>query len=283
MACAMRSSVALPEWGQSESRGWVACMPQVASAKPHAGPFSTFRYRARMSEPKPVRFTATLRRPAQPKNATWRFLRVPPAASKQLPSRGMVSVTGTLGGHAFKATLEPDGEGSHWLKVPRALHEGAAAEAGKTVVLELLPVDKDRNRSCRLASSWRWRHRPRPRGNGRRSRQRRGATSSSGLPPPSRTRPANAVSAPAATCWKRARSGSAASIVPACTAAATSARRRKWGQSEFRAQPDRQASTSISKEWVRRIGWASILQGNGGHQGAYQARLPAPCPSSRAA
>ena len=101
------------------------------------------RYRARMSEPTPVRFTATLLRPAQPKNATWRFLRVPPTASKQLPSRGMVSVTGTLAGHAFKATLEPDGEGSHWLKVPRALHEAASAEAGKTVALELLPVDKE--------------------------------------------------------------------------------------------------------------------------------------------
>ena len=74
-----------------------------------------------MTEPKSVRFTAALLRPAQPKNATWRFLRVPPAASKQLPSRGMVSVTGTLDGQAFKATLEPDGEGSHWLKVPRAL------------------------------------------------------------------------------------------------------------------------------------------------------------------
>lgn len=98
------------------------------------------RYRARMSEPKTVRFTATLLRPAEPKNATWRFLRVPSAASKQLPSRGMVSVTGTLDGRAFKATLEPDGEGSHWLKVPRALHEAAA---GQTVALELVPVDKE--------------------------------------------------------------------------------------------------------------------------------------------
>jgi hypothetical protein len=96
-----------------------------------------------MTQPKSVRFTAKLLRPAQPKNATWRFLRLPADASKQLPSRGMVSVTGTLDGHAFKATLEPDGEGSHWLKVPRALHEAAAAQAGKVVVLELLLVDKE--------------------------------------------------------------------------------------------------------------------------------------------
>ena len=96
-----------------------------------------------MNEPKAVRFTATLLRPAQPKNATWRFLRVPPAASRQLPSRGMVSVTGTLEGHAFKATLEPDGEGSHWLKVPRALLEATGVEAGKTAALEVVPVDKE--------------------------------------------------------------------------------------------------------------------------------------------
>ena len=96
-----------------------------------------------MSEPTPVRFTAMLLRPAQPKNATWRFLRVSAEASKHLSSRGMVSVTGTLDGHAFMATLEPDGEGSHWLKVPRALHEAASAEAGKSVALELVPVDKE--------------------------------------------------------------------------------------------------------------------------------------------
>ena len=96
-----------------------------------------------MTDPNPVRFTATLLRPAQPNNASWRFLRVPPVASAKLPSRGMVSVTVTLDGQAFKATLEPDGEGSHWLKVPRALHEAAGVEAGKTVALELVPVDKE--------------------------------------------------------------------------------------------------------------------------------------------
>ena len=96
-----------------------------------------------MTEPTPVRFTATLLRPAQPKNATWRFIRVPADASKRLPSRGMVSVSGTLDGQAFMATLEPDGEGSHWLKVPRALHEAARVDAGTSVAMTLLPVDKE--------------------------------------------------------------------------------------------------------------------------------------------
>lgn len=54
----------------------------------------------------------------------------------------MVSVSGTLEGQAFTATLEPDGEGSHWFKVPRALHEAASAGAGTTVAVVLVPVHK---------------------------------------------------------------------------------------------------------------------------------------------
>ncbi|MFT4177870.1 MAG: YdeI/OmpD-associated family protein [Thermomonas sp.] len=91
----------------------------------------------------PIRFKATLLRPAMPKNATWRFLRLPKSASARLPSRGMVSVEGMFAGQPFKATLEPDGEGSHWLKVPRALHEAAGIEASDTVALEIAPAAKE--------------------------------------------------------------------------------------------------------------------------------------------
>src|SRR3546814_2771020 len=55
----------------------------------------------------------------------------------------MTSVEGTLDGQPFQATLEPDGQGSHWLKVPRALREAAGAEAGDTVALEIAPVEKE--------------------------------------------------------------------------------------------------------------------------------------------
>lgn len=90
-----------------------------------------------------IRFKARLLRPAQPKNAAWHFLRLPPSASAKLPSRGMVSVEGMFAGQPFKATLEPDGEGGHWLKVPRALHAAAGIEAGETVALELAPMAKE--------------------------------------------------------------------------------------------------------------------------------------------
>ena len=68
-----------------------------------------------------MRFKALLQRPAQPKNATWAFLVLPAAASAKLPTRSQVTVAGTLGDAPFQATLEPDGAGSHWLKVPRTL------------------------------------------------------------------------------------------------------------------------------------------------------------------
>lgn len=91
----------------------------------------------------PIKFKAKLSRPAKPEGAGWHFLVLPAAASKQLPTRSMVTVDGTLEGAAFQATLEPDGEGSHWLKVERSLREAAAVEAGDIVALEIAPVKEE--------------------------------------------------------------------------------------------------------------------------------------------
>ena len=87
-----------------------------------------------------IRCKAKLARPASPKNASWTFLVLPKAASAKLPTRAMTSVEGTLDGVPFKATLEPDGQGSHWLKVPKALREAAGVEAGDTVALGIAPA-----------------------------------------------------------------------------------------------------------------------------------------------
>ena len=90
--------------------------------------------------PDPIRFKAILRRPAQPKRATWAFLVLPAAASGRLPARSQVTVDGRFGGQPFQATLEPDGEGSHWLKVERKLLDAAGVQPGDTVELEVTPV-----------------------------------------------------------------------------------------------------------------------------------------------
>jgi hypothetical protein len=89
-----------------------------------------------------IRFSATLFRPATAKAVSggWTFLTLPKEASAKLPSRGQTTVEGTLNGLAFRATLEPDGRGGHWLKVDRKVREAAGAEAGDIVRLEIAPV-----------------------------------------------------------------------------------------------------------------------------------------------
>jgi hypothetical protein len=56
----------------------------------------------------------------------------------------MVSVEGTFNSLAFQATLEPDGQGGHWLRVDRSLREAAGANVGDVVTLELTPLTPDR-------------------------------------------------------------------------------------------------------------------------------------------
>ena len=91
-----------------------------------------------------IRFSATLLRPkATTKAVSWTFLILPKDASAQLPSRSMTSVEGTFNGVTFQATLEPDGQGGHWLKVDRKLREEAGAEAGDVVTLEIAPVTEE--------------------------------------------------------------------------------------------------------------------------------------------
>ncbi|MCA9289950.1 MAG: DUF1905 domain-containing protein [Phycisphaerales bacterium] len=90
-----------------------------------------------------IRFTATLLRPAG-KRGTWTFLKLPDAASARLPSRGQTTVEGTFNGVAIQVTLDPDGEGGHWMKVDRTLRDAAGAQVGDAVTLDVAPVPPDR-------------------------------------------------------------------------------------------------------------------------------------------
>jgi hypothetical protein len=88
-----------------------------------------------------IHFKAKLFRPAESEKAgSWTFLILPKTASAKLPSRGMTAIEGTINGFAFQATLEPDGQKSHWLKVDRTLSEAARAAAGEMVTLEIAPA-----------------------------------------------------------------------------------------------------------------------------------------------
>jgi hypothetical protein len=90
------------------------------------------------------RFDAKLLRPAKPGDeGAWAFVVLPREASEQLPRRGRTTVEGTLNGQPFQATLEPDGQLSHWLQVDEVLLEAAGAAVGDIVSLELAPVKKE--------------------------------------------------------------------------------------------------------------------------------------------
>src|SRR5205823_2192893 len=79
-----------------------------------------------------IRFRAKLFRPAATaKVGSWTFLTLPKDASAKLPSRTMTTVEGTINGFSFRATLEPDGQRSHWLRVNRKMRESAEGSRGR--------------------------------------------------------------------------------------------------------------------------------------------------------
>lgn len=69
-------------------------------------------------------------------------IRIPLSSSKKLPSRGMVMVQGTINGIAFRAPLEPDGKGSHWLEVSPALSKELGVFIGENISLNIEPINK---------------------------------------------------------------------------------------------------------------------------------------------
>lgn len=91
-----------------------------------------------------IRFSAKLFRPkATEKSGSWTLLTLPKNASAKLPSRGMTMVEGTINGFPFRAALEPNGKGSHWLRVNQAMHDAAGADAGDTVTVEITRVEEE--------------------------------------------------------------------------------------------------------------------------------------------
>ena len=85
-----------------------------------------------------IRFTTKLY-----KIDSWTILHLPENASKQLPSRGMLMVIGTINNIPFKTLLEPDGrygqglKPSHWFAPSKKLLTDANATAGDTVKVTL--------------------------------------------------------------------------------------------------------------------------------------------------
>src|SRR5580693_5536506 len=85
-----------------------------------------------------IRFTGKLFRPkATERIGLWTLLTLPKNASAKLPARGMTMVEGTINSFPFRAALEPNGKGSHWLRVNKTMRDAAGADAEDTVSVEI--------------------------------------------------------------------------------------------------------------------------------------------------
>jgi hypothetical protein len=84
-----------------------------------------------------IRFEATL---STIESST--VLRLPEAASTNLPSRGQVAVHGTIDGVEFQTVLEPDGNAGHWMRVASSLQRNAGISVGESATLDI-QVTKD--------------------------------------------------------------------------------------------------------------------------------------------
>lgn len=83
-----------------------------------------------------IRFGAKLLRLEATENTGWNLM-LPKSASAKLPSRGRAMVEGTINSFPFRAALEPNGKGSHWLKVNKTMRDAAGADAVDTVTVEI--------------------------------------------------------------------------------------------------------------------------------------------------
>jgi hypothetical protein len=84
-----------------------------------------------------IRFSAPLFRfEATEEAGSGYLLTLPGNASAKLPG-GMTMVEGTINGFPFRAALERNVEGSHCLRVTKAMHDAAGADVGDTLTVEI--------------------------------------------------------------------------------------------------------------------------------------------------
>jgi hypothetical protein len=52
-------------------------------------------------------------------------------------------VEGTINSFPFRAALEPNGKGSHWLRVNKTMRDAARADAGEAVTVEIMRTGEE--------------------------------------------------------------------------------------------------------------------------------------------
>jgi hypothetical protein len=88
-------------------------------------------------------FQARLRRPADLGDEPWAFVILPKPESDKFARRGRTGAQVSVNGHVFQVVLEPDGQLSHWFRIPAVLLEGAAVEEGDLLTLAVQPLEEE--------------------------------------------------------------------------------------------------------------------------------------------
>ena len=73
---------------------------------------------------------------AMPGHGAWCYLRVEGSA-EIFGVRGRIPIKGTINGHSFRSSFQPDGKGNHALMVNKIMQQGGGFTPGDTVTLDV--------------------------------------------------------------------------------------------------------------------------------------------------